>query len=206
MIETEVFELADRTLGSVVNQIRDDQWNMTMPSSFLTRQSDHAPTLREIVNYHASDDAWVPDMLTGWTMEEIGVDKFAGDLLGDDPKRSFAASVERACVAARDFDDFDRIVHLSFGDYTAREYFWQINQFRGLRAHDIAEVIGVDSRLPDQLVQGLWDEVSPHAEEWRSIGVFPAAVPVSDDAPLQDRLLGLTGRAPAMASSRVIPA
>jgi hypothetical protein len=25
-----------------------------------------------------------------------------------------------------------------------REYLWQINQFRALRAHDIARVIGVD--------------------------------------------------------------
>jgi len=45
-------------------------------------------------------------------------------------------------------------------------------------------------------VQGIWDEISPHAEEWRAIGVFPAAVPVPDDAPLLDRLLGLTGRDP----------
>ena len=64
------------------------------------------------------------------------------------------------------------------------------------RSGHIAKVIGADTTLPDALVQGIWDEVSPHAEEWRSIGVFPAAVAVADDAPLQDRLLGLTGRQP----------
>jgi len=32
-------------------------------------------------------------------------------------------------------------------------------------------------------------EVTPVAEEWRQIGVFPAAVPVPDDAPLMQRLL-----------------
>ena len=92
--------------------------------------------------------------------------------------------------------DLESTVHCSFGDYTTREYLWQINSFRGLRAHDIAVVIGVDPTLPGELVQGLWDEIGPHAEEWRTIGVFPAAVPVSADAPLQDRLLGLTGRTP----------
>jgi len=40
------------------------------------------------------------------------------------------------------------------------------------------------------------DELSPHAEEWRAIGVFGPAVNVPADAPLQDRLLGLTGRDP----------
>lgn len=93
-------------------------------------------------------------------------------------------------------NDPDRTVHCSFGDFTAREYFWQINGFRGLRTHDIARVLGVDATLPDELVQSLWDEISPHAEEWRSIGVFPPAVSVPDDASLQDRLLGLTGRNP----------
>ena len=49
---------------------------------------------------------------------------------------------------------------------------------------------------PAELVQALWDELSPHAEEWRQIGVFPAAVAVPEDAPLLDRLLGMTGRNP----------
>lgn len=195
MNEPDVFVLADRTLNGVVARIRDDQWAMRMPDSFLT-SSPTRPTLREVINYHAYDDAWVPDMLAGRTMEEVGADAFKGDLLGDDPKRTFAEIVERACAAALALDDLDRVVHCSFGDYPAREYFWQISGFRGLRAHDIARVIGVDSRLSDDLVQGLWDQIAPHAEEWRSIGVFPAAVPVPDDAPLQDRLLGLTGRDP----------
>ena len=196
MTEPEVFVLADRALNAVIAQIRDDQWDMRMPASFARRGSDHTPTLREIVNYHAYDDAWVPDVLTGATMDDAGRDKFDGDLLGDDPRASFAAIVDGACAAAQGFDDLDRTVHLSFGDFSAREYFWQINQFRALRAHDIAEVIGADSTLPDELVQGVWDEISPHAEEWRAIGVFGPAVGVPDDASLQDRLLGLTSRAP----------
>lgn len=57
-------------------------------------------------------------------------------------------------------------------------------------------MIGADPAWPAGLVQGIWDEVSPHAEEWRAIGVFPAAVPVPAGAPLLDRLLGLTGRDP----------
>ncbi|HEU0087878.1 MAG TPA: TIGR03086 family protein [Pseudonocardiaceae bacterium] len=197
MREAEVFVLADRALNDVVQQIRDDQWGMAMPPTFLMSPRDQVPTLREVINYHAYDDAWVPDMLAGRTMEEAGSDKFDGDLLGADPKASFAALVDAACTAAAQMDDPDQIVHCSFGDFTAREYFWQINSFRGLRAHDLALVIGVKPVLPDDLVQGLWEEISPHAEEWRAIGVFPAAVPVPESAPLLDRLLGLTGRPPS---------
>jgi uncharacterized protein (TIGR03086 family) len=196
MTEQEVFVLADRALDGVVARISDDQWDMPMPPSFARRDKTSVPTLREIVNYHAYDDSWVPDMLAGKTMEEAGRENFKGDVLGADPKRTFSAIVDKACAAAQRFDDLDMTVHTSFGDFSARDYFRQITYFRGLRAHDIAKVIGVDPSLPHDLVQGLWDEITPHAEEWRQIGVLSARVPVPDDAPLHDRLLGLTGRDP----------
>jgi hypothetical protein len=195
--EPAVFVLADRQLARVVASITDDQWAMTMPATFVRAGIDHVPTLREIIGYHAYDDAWVPDMLAGRTMEEAGREKFDGDLLGDDPQGNFARIVETTCAAAgSETLDLGATVHCSFGDFTVAEYFWQINSFRGLRAHDLAVVVGVDPDLPAALVQGLWDEISPHAEEWRSLGVFPPAVPVPADASLQDRLLGLTGRNP----------
>jgi uncharacterized protein (TIGR03086 family) len=195
MKEQAVFLLAEEALKKVIDQIRDDQWEMQMPPDFA-RSDDRPITLREIVNYHAYDDAWVPDMLAGKTMAEAGAHKFDGDLLGDDPKGNFARIVAAACEAARSLDDLDRIVHCSFGDFTAREYFWQINSFRGLRANDIAKVIGVDPTLPPELIQGLWEEISPHAEEWRAIGVFGPKVEVPESASLQDKLLALTGRQP----------
>jgi uncharacterized protein (TIGR03086 family) len=196
MTEPEIFVLADQTLNDVVAKISDDQWDMSMPSSFARRASGEPPTLRQIINYHAYDDSWVPDMLAGKSMDEAGRDRFKGDLLGAEPKTAFAAIVGKACAAARDFKDLDRTVHTSFGDYPAREYLIQITSFRGMRAHDIAKVIGLDPALPDELVQGMWDELSPVADEWRKLGAFPPRVAVRDDAPLRDRLLGLTGRDP----------
>ncbi len=197
MTEPEVFVLADRTLRGVVEQIRDEQWDMTMPKDFAMRATPDRPiTLREVINYHAYDDAWVPDMLAGRTMDEVGKDMFQGDLLDDDPKGNFAAIVDKACAAAQGLTDLERTVHCSFGDFPARDYLLQTNMFRGLRSHDIAKVIGTDTRLPATLVQGLWEELEPHAEEWRAIGIFGPKIEVPADASLQDRLLGLTGRQP----------
>src|SRR3979411_2256973 len=161
MAEPEVFVLADRAINDVVAQIKDDQWSMEMPPNFARRQTDRTPTLREIINYHAYDDAWVPDMLAGRTMAEVGIDEHKGDLLGDHPKAKFSSIVERACTAAAEHSDFERTVHTSFGDFSARDYLTQANMFRGMRAHDIARVIGVEPDLPEALVKGLWDEISP---------------------------------------------
>lgn len=201
MREQDVFVLADHALDDVVRQITGDQWAMTMPADFAMRRTDdRVPTLREVINYHAYDDAWVPDMLAGRTMHDVGRDKFDGDLLGADPRAAFSSLVDAACAAAAHLGDPERTVHCSFGDFTAREYLWQVTSFRGLRAHDLALVIGVEPQLSDELVQGMWDEISPHAEKWRALGVFPPAVAVSQTAPLLDRLLGLTGRQPSTPS------
>ena len=110
MAEQEVFILADRALNHLIDQIRDDQWDMEMPPAF-SRPGQGPVTLRTIVNYHAYDDAWVPDMLAGKTMDEAGKTNYQGDLLGDDPKGNFARLVERACTAVRDLDDLERTVH-----------------------------------------------------------------------------------------------
>ena len=190
-----MFVLADRALERVVHRIPDERWEMVMPADFQTTR-ETPPTLREVIGYHAYDDAWVPDMLAGRSMEEVGATAYDGDLLGDDPRAAFSQVVERACRAAEELDDLTRTVHCSFGDFTAQEYLWQVSSFRGLRAVDIARIVGVEADLPDDLVTGLWEEIAPHAEQWRAIGVFPAAVPVPEDAPLLERLLGLTGRQP----------
>ena len=58
-------------------------------------------------------------------------------------------------------------------------------------------MIGIDATIPPELVQGLWDELSLVADQWRQYGAFPPRVEVPDDAPIQDRLLGPTGRDPS---------
>jgi uncharacterized protein (TIGR03086 family) len=194
MSEQTVFILSERALSKTIDQVADDQWEQRTPEWFQTGRAGSA-SLREIVNYHAYDTAWVPDVLAGKTIAEVG-ETYAGDLLGDDPKGSYRRYSEKAIIAAEALDDPDKIVHLSYGDFPAREYLKHITSFRGFRAYDIAKWIGVDTQLGDDLVQGMWDEFAPEVEQWRQMGVFGPAVAVPDDAPLQDRLLGLVGRDP----------
>ena len=193
MNEKDVFILTDQALNAVVGQIRDDQWDTRVPDDMSPRQP--GMTLRRIINYHAYDDAWVPDVLGGKTIDDVGT-RWDGDLLGDHPKLNFASIVETAVMTVRVFDDLDRTVHLSYGDYAAREYLKHITYFRGLRVYDIAKFIGANTTMPGDLVQGLWGEIALEAEQWRQMGVFGPAVEVPETAPLQDRLLGLTGRQP----------
>lgn len=192
MTEAQVFILSDKTLEKVIQQIKPHQWDETVPAEITPRQP--GLSLRQIINYHAYDEAWVPDVLAGKTIEEVG-DKYDGDQLGEDPAASYARLVALA-VKAVESADLDRSVHLSYGDFTARDYLKHITSFRTLRAYDIARFIGVDPTLPEELVHGFWDELVPDVEEWRKLGVYGPKVEVPADAPLQSKLLGLTGRDP----------
>jgi hypothetical protein len=194
MSEQQVFVLSERALTNVIAQISDDQWERRKPEWFQTGGQGDA-SLREIVNYHAYDSAWVPDVLAGRTIAEVGE---AFEHLKLDPGTAdYGAYSDKAIAAAEALDDPDKIVHLSYGDFPAREYLKHITSFRGFRAYDIAKWIGVNTQLPGDLVEGMWDEFVPEVEVWRAMGVFGPAIPVPDDAPLQDRLLGLVGRDPS---------
>jgi len=201
MQEPELFVLADRRLNEVVQQVGNDQWSLPIPEWIrLASTTDRSTlTLRSLIDYHAYDDVWVPDIVAGRTMAEVGADRWKPEeLLGDDPKAAFARIVERsvAAVEALTVADLDRTAHLSFGDFTVREYFWQITQFRTFRAYELGVLIGVDPTLPLDLVRGVRAQLEPHIEAWRAIGVFAPEVPVPADASEQDRLLGLSGRRP----------
>lgn len=198
MDERELFVLANDTLAGALERVvaqRPDAWDEPLPASFATREGA-APTLREVVGYHAYDDAWVPAMLAGQTMADAGEDAFDGDLLGREDPLTVFRELGRAADEAALACDLDGVVHTSFGDFPTREYLWQVIFFRGVRARDIPSAVGLDATLPPALVEAMWEGLSARAEEWRGYGVFPPPVPVPDDAPLQDRLMGLVGRDP----------
>ena len=186
-----VFSLAEHALLHVVEQIKDEQWELEVPGPLRWRGWHR--TLRDAVSHFAYDDSWVPDVLAGKTMAEVG-DTYDGDLLGSEPKAAFARIADRAVRAVDEFTDPDRTVHLLYGDYPARVYVEHITIFRGFGAYDLARFTGADPTLPPDLVRGLWDIIAPQADALRDLGVFGPEVVGPAGASAQDRLLGLSGR------------
>ena len=189
----QLFVLSEHSLTRVFAGIADDQWNRTVPKSI---QKDEV-TLQKLMNYHAYDDAWVPETLAGKTIAEVGT-QYDGDVLGDTPKRNWDSIVAKAvsAVEALTIVDMDKTTHLSYGDFPVKDYLWHITLFRTFRTVDIARFLQVDDSLPEDLVRGMWELLEPQATMLRNMGVFGPEVEVSKDAPLYERLLGLSGRQP----------
>ncbi len=184
--ERALFVQAERALIGVVDRIEEHQWDEPVPEGFPMAWPDGRPTLRDAVHYLTYDDAWVPHVLAGTE----------GPAMKDLLSTGFHGHAAAAVAAVERCSDLDRTVQLSYGEFPARVYLVHVTGFRVLRAVDIARAIGADDRLPLSLVIGLWEEISPFAEEWRAVGLYDPAVEVPDDAPLQERLLGLIGRQP----------
>ena len=189
MEQRELFLQSDAALRSVIDRIQPAQLSLAAPAEWSRTEN---PTLRDIVAYHAFDEAWVPDVLAGRTIDEVG-DRYAGDLLGDEPIASYDRINDLATSAVRASDDPEAVAHLSYGDYTVREFFEHTSVYRAFQAWSIAKFIGLDYSLPAELVEGLWEHVVPQIDGWRAMGVFGPEVEVPADADRETLLLGKTG-------------
>ena len=192
--EAEVFLAADAAAVRVFAAIRDAQWGALLPPIFDMPGADQPQPLRQAINHYAYDNAWVPAMLAGRTMDEVGRDRYDGDLLGADPADSIRTISAAAALAAGKVTDPGMTVHCSYGDCPAGDYFWQLNIARTLSAHDVAGLIGLDVELPDSLCQAMLAGTAPSAEMWRSFGIYRDPLPVPPTASWRERYLALTGR------------
>lgn len=194
--EAEVFLLAEAAIVSVYAQLRDEHWDSVIPPVFDMPGADQPIPVRQLVNHHLYDDSWIPDMLAGRTMDEVGRDRYDGDLLGADPQANIDRVAKAATEAARAVVDREATVHCGWGDTTTWDYFWQLNIARTLTAHDLAVHIGVDSPISEELARGMYEGTAESAEMWRSIGIYRQQVDIPQDASWRDRFLALTGRRP----------
>jgi uncharacterized protein (TIGR03086 family) len=125
----------------------------------------------------------------------VGLD---GDVLGDDAFAAFAAAASAERGAFEEPDAVGRIVHHPAMDMPGA----QLLGFRigGLTLHawDLARGCGGDETLDSELVEAVWALLSPMTPFIAQTGVFgpgPSGE-VGKDAPLQVRLLDLSGRRP----------
>jgi uncharacterized protein (TIGR03086 family) len=152
-------------------------------------------TVRDLVNHIVDEQLWVPDMLAGRTVAEVG-DKFDGDQLRDDPLGAWQEASSTARAAWLQPGAVTRTVHLSYGDERAEEYGWQMTTDLAVHGWDLATALGADAGIPDELASALLAYIEPEIGRWSGTSMFATPVPVPDDAPTTTRLVALLGRQP----------
>jgi uncharacterized protein (TIGR03086 family) len=187
-METDVRKLHQRatdSFGAQVHAIRDDQWASGTPCEEWD--------VRTLVNHVVSEHRWMPPLLAGRTIPEVG-DRFDGDLLGDDGKAAWDDSAAEAVAAVHDDGAMERIVHLSFGDFPGQEYTMQVFADLVIHGWDLARAIGADERIDPDLVEACASWFGPMEEAYRSAGAVGPRIETPPDADAQTRLLAVFGR------------
>ena len=151
-------------------------------------------SVRDLVNHLVNEELWVPELLAGRTIDEVG-NRFDGDLLGDDPAAAWDDAAAAAQDAIGEHGAMERTVHLSFGDFSADFYAMQIFSDLLIHSWDLARAIGGDDTLPADLMEACWDFNRPMADTLRASGAFGDEVDVPEDADQQTKLLAFFGRA-----------
>ena len=169
---------------ALVQAIDASQWAAPTPCSDWN--------VRDLLNHVAGEHLWVPHLLRGETIAQVG-SRYDGDVLGADPIATWSAAAE---VSAKEFGaaSDDQVVHLSFGETPLSEYADQMLTDLVIHGWDLARGIGAPPRADEAAVAHVSAYLADHVEEWRGYG-FKDAVSGSFDSPL-DRLIALSGRQP----------
>jgi uncharacterized protein (TIGR03086 family) len=149
-------------------------------------------TVRDLVAHVVEEQQWVPHLLAGRSIAQArsSIERLRDDLAGEWDLYSLAAKAAWRNAPA------DAPVQLSYDTVTAAEYLREQVADVAIHTWDLARAIGAAEELDDDLVSAVWSVFEPQRDTLEASGLFASPVPIPDDAPLQSRLLALTGRDP----------
>jgi|RhiMethySRZTD1v2_1073278.scaffolds.fasta_scaffold2241126_1 uncharacterized protein (TIGR03086 family) len=172
---------------ALVRSITEEQWDAPTP--------DTEWDVSALVDHLVVEQLWVPPLLAGETVAQVG-DRFDRTLVGPALVAAWDEASKAAAAAFAADGALDREVHLSYGDTSALSYGWEMTADLVVHGWDLAQGLGAPYEVDEAVAQEVWDRLSPMADMLAASGMFAPPVPVPDDAPVFDRLLGLSGRQP----------
>ena len=149
-------------------------------------------SVRDLVAHVIEEQQWVPYLLAGETIEKAKkqIEPLRDDLRGEWELYSFAATT------AWSESSPEQRVHLSYDEVTMADYLREQVADVAIHTWDLARAVGADEELDSELVEAVWSVFEPQKETLAASGLYAPPVPLPDDAPLQARLLAVTGRDP----------
>jgi len=177
-------QLAAAEFDYRIRQIPPEYWDASTPCDEWD--------VYELVNHNVTENLWVPVVLDGHTISEIG--GLDGDQLGADPELAWEDSRHDA-VAAFEDADLGATVRLAAGSTTVIDYLRQRTADLAIHAWDLATAIDIEGELDQEVVVAVYEWAQPLASVFASLPQFfePPLTP-PQGAGLQSRLLHLFGR------------
>jgi uncharacterized protein (TIGR03086 family) len=157
--------------------------------------------LRALVNHMVYEMAWVPDLLAGKTVAEVG-GKYDGDLLGKNVLAAWRKVLANAVRAVEDVDP-EATVHLSYGNFPAEYYIRESGADMLIHGWDVGQALQCSLIFERAASQAVFEFVKPRAAELRASGLFGKQIPALAGDSTQAKLLALFGRPEKVWQARV---
>jgi uncharacterized protein (TIGR03086 family) len=182
---------------------------MALPDDPAARHREVAAAFGGLVEHTGNWQAPAP--VAGWTARDVvahlvewfpgflaggGVTLPAGPSVDDDPTAAWQHQA-RAVQALVDERGAESFTHPYAGTHhlaDAVDRFYTADVF--MHSWDLARATGQDAHLDEDFASLLLEGMRPIEDVMRSSGQYGAPVPVPDDAPVVDRLMGFIGRDP----------
>lgn len=146
--------------------------------------------VRDLVRHVVEEQQWVPHLLDGRTIREArrALAPLSENLR--DEWRLYSLAATSAWASAKP----DALVHLSYDTVPVADYLREQVSDVTIHSWDLARATGAPEELDAQLVEAVWTVFEPQRDTLAASGLYAPPVPLPDDAPLQWRLLAITGR------------
>lgn len=180
----ELFKQAASQANGCAGQIQSGQLANKTPCSEWD--------LKALLNHLVYELLWIPELLGGKTVAEVG-DKYDGDVLGSDPNAAWQAALDVA-LAAVEAADLDIPTHLSYADVPASRYITEMAGEVLLHGWDIAQSIKCSLIFDPAVAEAVYKYYLPNIKGFQDGGFVGKAVEVPADASVQTKLLAMMGR------------
>jgi uncharacterized protein (TIGR03086 family) len=175
---------AVQLLTPLVNGTRADQLDIQTPCSDWT--------VRDLLNHVIGGGHM---FATGLRGEEFEGGSDPGDLVGDDHRAAFKASIDGFSAALADTNDLDKSVSLPFGTLPAVAALQLAAGDLLVHSWDLAQATGQSFDPPADFAEASYGFFKVAVtDDLRSAGLFGAPCEVADDAGAFTKLLAHAGR------------
>ena len=182
----ELYQAAVDSLRPIIAAVRTDQMDLPTPCSEWN--------VRHIINHHLKVAECTLSLLAGTGfVNPMDVDH---PLPSEGAPAAFEAATSAVLEAVKAPGAAELVIETPIMAMTPDQLLMQV--FADLMIHkwDLAKATGQDTAMDAGLAEICYNLMDSQIEGGRQMGMFGPAVVVREDASVQDKLLGLTGRNP----------
>jgi len=173
------------TMDGVVRRVADGDWDNQSPNTEWTAKQ----TLGHVI--------WgMKRMVAAINDDGVPAEQAEELVAGDRPAETWDGVRENLLDALDSHGVLQKEIETPFGDMTVDEAIGRFLFDSLTHAWDIAKATGVDAAIPEDLAEKALAILMAFGDAVRGPGILDEAVDITDDAPIQDKLIAYSGRQP----------